>query len=183
MNGFMYHTSDSFQPLYEHHVSLVHETIQIHNWIVSLWFNIHRLVYCDSVYWPAFIYLIYSSNLTFCKVPRNTVNSVLMSIGTKRMSNQTAFQVREHLQKVHTNAAYLVIWEPICCMILYAGSIPMNLLILSILLPSPSATQPSPEGLHHSGPVWAHASAEGSGVLLRQHPLHERLPEDCSAAL
>lgn len=45
------------------------------------------------------------------------------------------------------------------------------------------AIQPPPESLHLPGPVRAHPAAEDPGVLLRQHRLHEGLPEDRRAAL
>ena len=46
-------------------------------------------------------------------------------------------------------------------------------------LPSPpSAIQPPAQGLHLPGPVRDQPACQGPGVLLRQHPLHEGLPED-----
>lgn len=56
-------------------------------------------------------------------------------------------------------------------------------ILLVILLTLFAAIQPTAEGLHLPGPVWAHPPAEDPGVLLRQYPLHEGLPEDCGASL
>lgn len=46
-----------------------------------------------------------------------------------------------------------------------------------------AAIQPSPRCLHHPRAVRADAALEDPGVLLRQHPLHEGLPENSGALL